>query len=179
MLKIFLEGGKLKKLPRMGWLLRGIPKPESVADHAFCVTLITLFLADELRKKGININVERALKIAILHDLAEARITDLPLDAQIYIDKKKAEKKSMIDILGAEKVEYFELFQDYEEERSIEGKLVKFADKLEMVLQAWEYEKAGFKGLEEFWNAVDYLKQSEFYEYFKTLIEEIEELKTY
>jgi len=177
MLNLFAEAGKLKKLPRMGWLLRGVQSPESVAEHTFRVAFITLFLGDELRKRGMEINVEKALKIAILHDLAEARITDLPLEAQKYVDKKKAERKAMVDILGAERVEYFKLFQEYEEEKSPEGRLVKFADKLEMVLQAWEYEKAGSKGLEEFWEALDYLKKSEFYPYFKELVDELEKLR--
>ncbi|NJE26556.1 HD family hydrolase [Thermococcus sp. MV5] len=179
MLDTFIEAGKLKKLPRMGWLLRGVPHPESVAEHCFRVAIITLFLADELKKRGVSINVERALKIALLHDLAEAKITDLPLEAQNYVDKKKAERKAMVDILGAEKVEYFELFREYEEEKSLEGRLVKFADKLEMILQAWEYEKAGIKGLDEFWNALEYLEQSEFHKYFGELIEELKKLKGY
>lgn len=177
MLTLFIEAGKLKKLPRMGWLLRGVQNPESVAEHAFRVAFITLFLGDELRKKGVKINVEKALKIAILHDLAEARITDLPFEAQKYVDKKKAERKAMVDILGAEKVEYFKLFQEYEEEKSPEGRLVKFADKLEMLLQALEYEKTGSKGLEEFWEALGYLKKSEFYSYFKELVDELEKLR--
>ncbi|USS39828.1 HD family hydrolase [Thermococcus aggregans] len=177
MLDLFIEAGKLKKLPRMGWLLRGVANPESVAEHTFRVALITLFLGDELKKKGIDINVEKALKIALLHDLGEARITDLPLEAQNYVDKKKAERKAMVDILGAERVEYFRLFQEYEDEKSLEGRLVKFADKLEMVLQAWEYEKSGAKGLDEFWGALDYLKKSEIYAHFKDLIDELEKLR--
>lgn len=177
MLNLFVEAGKLKKLPRMGWLLRGVQNPESVAEHAFRVAFITLFLGDELKKRGVEINVEKALKIALLHDLAEARITDLPLEAQKYVDKKKAERKAMMDILGAERVEYFKLFQEYEEETSPEGRLVKFADKLEMVLQAWEYKKAGSKGLDEFWGALKYLKRSEFYPYFKELVDELEKLR--
>ncbi|NJE12251.1 HD family hydrolase [Thermococcus sp. LS2] len=180
MIKLFLEIGKLKRLPRMGWLLRGIPNPESVADHSFRVAFITLLLADELKEKGININVEKALKIALLHDLGESKITDLPLEAQRYIDKKKAEKKAVMELLlevGDKSFEYFKLFEEYEEESSLEGRLVKFADKLEMVLQAYEYEKAGFRDLDEFWSALEYLKKSEFCEHFRELINEIEKLR--
>ncbi|AHF80101.1 HD domain-containing protein [Thermococcus paralvinellae] len=180
MIRLFLEVGRLKRLPRMGWLLRGVSNPESVADHSFRVAFITLLLADELRRKGVNIDVEKALKIALLHDLGESKITDLPLDAQRYIDKKKAEKKAVMDLLLEVEdrgLEYFKLFEEYEEESSLEGRLVKFADKLEMVLQAYEYEKAGFRSLEEFWSALEYLKKSEFYKYFQEIIDEIEKLK--
>lgn len=180
MIKLFLEVGKLKRLPRMGWLLRGVTDSESVADHSFRVAFITLFLSEELRNRGIDVNVEKALKIALLHDLGEAKITDLPLDAQRYIDKKKAEKKAVMELLleiGSKSLEYFKLFEEYEEESSLEGRLVKFADKLEMVLQAYEYEKAGFSNLGEFWSALEYLKKSEFHKYFQELIDEVEKLR--
>ncbi|HIP75362.1 MAG TPA: HD family hydrolase [Thermococcus paralvinellae] len=180
MIRLFLEVGNLKRLPRMGWLLRGVPNPESVADHSFRVAFITLLLADELKKRSVEIDVEKALKIALLHDLGESKITDLPLEAQRYIDKKKAEKKAVMELLlevGNKSLEYFKLFEEYEEESSLEGRLVRFADKLEMVLQAYEYEKAGFSNLEEFWFALEYLKRSEFYQYFRELIDEVERLK--
>ncbi len=176
MLELLLSAGNLKKLPRTGWLLRGIPNPESIADHSYRVSLITLLLADSLRDKGFEINVEKALKISILHDLGESKITDLPLEAQRYVDKKKAEKKAMMELfLGLDKgLEYYKLFEEYMEESSIEGKLVKFADKLEMLIQACEYKKAGFKGLDEFWSVLNYLKASEFYPYFKELVDNLE-----
>ncbi|WP_324735994.1 HD family hydrolase [Thermococcus sp. SY098] len=180
MLRLFIEAGKLKRLPRMGWLLRGVPNPESVADHSFRVAFITLFLAEDLRGRGIDVNVEKALKIALLHDLGESKITDLPLDAQRYVDKRKAEKKAVMELLlevGDKSLEYFKLFEEYEEESSLEGRLVKFADKLEMTLQAYEYEIAGFGNLDEFWSALEYLKKSEFHKYFQELIEEVEKLR--
>ncbi|ALM74925.1 HD domain-containing protein [Thermococcus barophilus] len=180
MLRLFIEAGKLKRLPRMGWLLRGVPNPESVADHSFRVAFITLFLAEDLRSRGIDVNVEKALKIALLHDLGESKITDLPLDAQRYVDKRKAEKKAVMELLlevGEKSLEYFKLFEEYEEESSLEGRLVKFADKLEMTLQACEYEVAGFGNLDEFWSALEYLKKSEFHKYFQELIEEVEKLR--
>ncbi|NJD98203.1 HD family hydrolase [Thermococcus sp. LS1] len=176
MLDLFFEAGNLKKLPRTGWLLRGVSNPESIADHSYRVALITLFLADSLREKGIEIDVERALKIAILHDLAEARITDIPLTAQYYLDKEKAEKKAAMEMFikaGPLAKEYFRFWREYEEGLSLEGRLVKFADKLEMLIQALEYERAGFKNLDEFWSALEKLRESEFYQHFRDLVEEL------
>ncbi|ASJ05048.1 HD domain-containing protein [Thermococcus barossii] len=173
LLDLLLEAGNLKKLPRTGWLLRGVPNPESIADHSYRVALITLFLADELREKDIEIDVERALKIALIHDLAEARVTDIPLSAQYYLDKGKAEKKAAMELFikTPNPREYFRLWREYEEGLSREGRLVKFADKLEMLIQACEYERAGFSNLDEFWKTLDYLHESEFYGHFKELIE--------
>ncbi|ASJ14715.1 HD domain-containing protein [Thermococcus radiotolerans] len=179
LLNLFIEAGNLKKLPRTGWLLRGVSNPESIADHSYRVALITLFLADELRAKGVEIDVERALKIAVLHDLAEARLTDIPLTAQYYLDKGKAEKKAAMELFirTPNPREYFRLWREYEEGLSLEGRLVKFADKLEMLVQALEYEKAGFRDLHEFWGALDSLRESEFYEHFREVVEELAGLR--
>ncbi|CAI1493151.1 5'-deoxynucleotidase [Thermococcus nautili] len=179
MLDLLIELGNLKRLPRTGWLLRGVPNPESVAEHSYRVALITLFLADELKAKGVEIDVEKALKIALLHDVGEARITDIPKTAQYYLDKGKAEKKAVMELLlsSPEPKEYFKLWREYEEETSPEGKLVKFADRLEMLIQAYEYEKAGFRNLDEFWGTVEKLRESEFYSYFRELVGGLVEMR--
>ncbi|WP_297435176.1 HD family hydrolase [Thermococcus sp.] len=171
-LELFLEAGNLKKLRRTGWILRGVPIPESIADHSFRAALITLFLADELRDGGVEIDTERALRMALLHDLGEARITDVPLPAQRYFDKAGGEEalKGLFDkIEGAGR--YMALFEEYSGGSTPEGKLVRFADKLEMLLQAYEYERTGFRGLDEFWKVAEDLRASEFYPYFRDLVE--------
>ncbi|WP_297073196.1 HD family hydrolase [Thermococcus sp.] len=179
MLDLLIELGNLKRLPRTGWLLRGVSNPESIADHSYRVALITLFLADELKEKGVEIDVEKAIKIALLHDVGEARITDVPKTAQYYLNKGKAEKKAVMELLlsSPKPREYFKLWREYEEESSLEGRLVKFADRLEMLIQAYEYEKTGFRNLEEFWGTLEELRKSEFYVHFKGLVDGIEELR--
>jgi len=179
MLHLILELGNLKRLPRTGWLLRGIPLPESIAEHSYRTAMITLFLADELRSRGVEINVEKALKIALLHDLGEAKITDIPLPAQRYFDKAEGEVMALQDMLKGRRMEkeYLSLFREYEKELSPEGRLVKFADRLEMLVQAFEYEKAGFRNLDEFWRAVDYLRESEFYGHFREIVEGLVDMR--
>jgi putative hydrolase of HD superfamily len=74
----------LKRLPRTGWLLAGIRQPESVADHAYATTLLAMLLADAINADyaiaGLEepLDVARVLRIALLHDLAESQLTDLP-----------------------------------------------------------------------------------------------------
>ncbi len=179
LLEFFLEAGNLKRLPRAGWLLRGVPSPESIADHSFRTALITMLLADELKARGVEIDVERAVRIALIHDLTEARVTDIPLTAQYYLDKGKAEKKAAMELFirTPNPREYFRLWREYEDGLSLEGRLVKFADKLEMLVQALEYEKTGFRDLDEFWGALDSLRESEFYEHFRELVEELAGLR--
>jgi putative hydrolase of HD superfamily len=179
MLDFFIELGNLKRLPRTGWLLRGIPLPESVADHSFRTAVITLFLADELKRRGMDINPDKAIRIALLHDIGEARLTDVPQPALRYIKKGEVEKRAveeMLEVLeGGE--DYYALWLEYEEGSTVEGRLVRFADRLEMLVQALEYESAGFSGLDEFWGAVEELKKSEFYAHFQDMIEGLEDLR--
>jgi putative hydrolase of HD superfamily len=47
------------------------------------------------------------------------------------------------------------LWQEFEESSSPEGRLVRDADKLEMMVQCLRYEQAGCRGLDEFWQAMD------------------------
>ena len=130
MLGLLLEIGNLKRLPRTGWLLRGVPDPEPVAAHSYRVAMITLFLADKLKDWGVEIDTEKALKIALLHDVGEARITDIPLPAQRYFNKVAGETNALLEMLEptGRAEEYLKLFLEYEEESSPEGRLVKFAD---------------------------------------------------
>jgi putative hydrolase of HD superfamily len=175
LLDLFFEAGNLKKLKRTGWLLRGVPVPESIADHSFRTALITMLLGDKLRKEGVEIDVERAVKIALIHDLGEARITDIPLPAQRYFDKVEGERRAISEMLGENGLgEYAQLFDEYENESTLEGRLVRFTDRLEMLIQAIEYEESGFKNLDEFWEALDGLRGSEFYPYFKDIVEGLE-----
>jgi putative hydrolase of HD superfamily len=65
--------GRLKEVPRTGWLDRGIPpgETESVADHSFGVALLAWLMApDELDRA-------RVVELALIHDLAEAVIGDV------------------------------------------------------------------------------------------------------
>jgi len=175
LLDLFFEAGNLKRLKRTGWLLRGVPVPESIADHSFRTALITMFLGDELRRGGVEIDVERAVKIALIHDLGEARITDIPLPAQRYFDKVEGERRALLEMLGEDGMGgYLRLFDEYENESTPEGRLVRFADRLEMLIQAIEYEESGFRNLDEFWGALDGLRRSEFYPYFKDIVDSLE-----
>jgi 5'-deoxynucleotidase YfbR-like HD superfamily hydrolase len=85
----------LADLPRTGWLLRGVSPCESIADHSFGVALVALLLTDALREAGEQVDGERVLRMAILHDAPEARTGDIPMPS------KTAELESAIDLLEA------------------------------------------------------------------------------
>jgi putative hydrolase of HD superfamily len=69
---------KLKSVPRTGWRDRGLDslRVESVADHSFGVALLAWVCALQRHADGAAIDPERVLKLAIIHDLAEAETGD-------------------------------------------------------------------------------------------------------
>src|SRR5437868_15393470 len=63
--------GKLKEVRRKGWVDRGVPDAESVADHSYRVAVLAWAVA---RQRGLD--ASRALLIGLVHDLAEAEVGD-------------------------------------------------------------------------------------------------------
>ncbi len=154
----------MKGLERTGWMLRGIPAgAESVAEHSYGVVIAAMLLADELIARGIAVNVERVLRMAALHDWAEARVGDMPRTAGEYFGseaRKRAERAAFDDIVGglgangmAEK--YGALHEDYEDRASLEARLVKAADVIDLLVQTLAFERAGVRGLDEFWGVAE------------------------
>lgn len=158
MLATLIELQRLKRLERTGWTLRGLPNgTESVASHSFGVCVAAMMLADEVKARGLEVDCERLLRMALLHDWAETRVGDMPRTATCYFGadaRKTAETLAFADIVngaGSAESEYLALYQDYEERGSLEAQLVKAADVIDLLVQAYALERAGAKGLDEFW----------------------------
>ena len=159
MLTALIELQRLKRLERTGWTLRGLPNgTESVAAHSFGVGVTAMMLADEIKARGLDLNIERVLRMALLHDWAETRVGDMPTTATHYFGaaaRKSAETLAFADIirgLGAAEPAYETLYQDYEQRDSLEARLVKAADVIDLLLEAYALECAGARGLDEFWD---------------------------
>ncbi len=159
-----LELTTLKRVPRSGWLLRGVPHVESVAEHAYGTATLALALCDVLNASGelaAPLDVGRVLTIALLHDLAEARLTDLPGPARRLIPedvKSRAETAAMTSILAPlpSAARLLAAWREFEDESTPEGRLVRDADKVEMMMQCTRYGKrSGSGGLDEFWAVMD------------------------
>ncbi len=151
----------LKNLPRGGWLMKGVRTPESLADHSYSVAFIAMQLADAIRRQGIaEPSLERVLRLALIHDLPESIITDIPAPMTRYFgaeNKRRAEEAALADIMGGTPAfeEYRELFAEFEERRTIEGRIVRAADKIDMMLMVLHYEETGHRNLGEFWTDGD------------------------
>ncbi|MCF7798045.1 MAG: HD domain-containing protein [Lentisphaeria bacterium] len=149
----------LKQTKRAGWLQSGIipAEGESVADHSFFVALLALLIAPA---EGEHINREKAIRMALLHDLAESVIGDItPEDAVSPDEKFSLEKSTLQDLLGdfPDGRDLFELWLEFEQGNSPEAVFVRRLDKLEMVLQAARYEKSTGINLAHFFTGVSEL----------------------
>lgn len=153
LLELLLELQILDRVPRMGWLLRGVADPESVSEHAFHVALLTWVLAPGIP----GVDRERAVAMALLHDAAEVRLGDLPRTAASYLpaDAKRQAETAATEQLLAPLPEAIELAADYHGGRSPEARLVKACDKLQLLLKVRRYERDGAGGLAEFWENPD------------------------
>ena len=162
LLDLLLEAATLKWMPRTGWGMRGVPHVESVAEHSFGTAFVALALAEALvvEEQGGPFDMEQVLIMALLHDLAEVRLTDLPVSAVRLIPpevKSQAEAAAISDLLAPLPAagQLIALWQAFEDGSTPEGRLVRDADKLEMMVQCLRYEQAGCRGLDEFWRAID------------------------
>ncbi len=152
LLDLAIEVQCLDRLPRVGYALRGVAAPESVAEHLFHVA----FLVWATGRDEPGLELARALEIALLHELAEARLGDLPRPAAAYLPpgvKAAAERRILADLLaplGAG----VEALADYQEGASREARLVAVCDKLQLLIKAWVYHQAGNGNMDEFFGAL-------------------------
>lgn len=85
--------GKLKRKKRKGWtILHKIKNSESTSDHIFRVAIFAWIFGREKK-----INVERAIKMALVHDLCEVYAEDqTPYDSLLPKDKDRKKIKEII-----------------------------------------------------------------------------------
>jgi putative hydrolases of HD superfamily len=161
---------KLKSVPRTGWLDRGLdaPQVESVADHSFGVALLAWVCALQRQAEGAAIDTERVLKLAIIHDLAEAETGDStpydpgaipsvrhPAARRAFLEMrhsrdpgrraaKRADEDAVMRALlaalpGATRSTLEELWHELYLGESLEARFVKQVDRLETFLQSRFY----------------------------------------
>ena len=138
---------ELKSLPRAGWSRVGIAAPESVAAHSWGMSLLILLLCPE------ELDRERAMGMAVVHDLAEVIVGDItPHDGVSPHDKALLEREAFIRLTEAlpRKQLLRELWEEYEAAQTPTARFVKACDKLDMALQAAVYERTVGADTQEF-----------------------------
>ncbi|RDX82002.1 5'-nucleotidase domain-containing protein, partial [Mucuna pruriens] len=90
---------RLKTTKRTGWVRKDVKNPESIADHMYRMSLMALIASDV---PGVDRN--KCIKMAIVHDIAEAIVGDItPLDGISKTEKSQREQEAldhMCKVLG-------------------------------------------------------------------------------
>ncbi|XP_058227286.1 uncharacterized protein LOC131335785 isoform X2 [Rhododendron vialii] len=137
---------RLKTTKRAGWVKRDVRNPESIADHMYRMGLMALISSD---LPGVD--RDKCIKMAIVHDIAEAIVGDITPSDGVPKQEKSRREQEAIDYMskllggGQRAQEIGQLWMEYEENLSLEAKVVKDFDKVEMILQALEYETGKFQ----------------------------------
>lgn len=135
LLSFFHTAEKLKQELRHSWLSNG--RQESVAEHTWRLTLMAMTLEPYFKQP---VNMEKLLKMLIIHDLAEVAIGDIPAFevSERKNTKHEAEAAAMQTLcsqLGEQGKQWFDLWQEGEQKETYEAKVANAIDKLEAQLQ--------------------------------------------
>lgn len=132
------EVGILAKTPRSGFHFLGSGE-QSVAEHINRVAYIGFTLG--MLTSGADVG--KILKMCLLHDLHESRISDLNYVHQKYTERheqKAAEDLAKTLPFGGEMMD---LIKEYEARESIEARLAKDSDRIEWLMALKEQYDTG------------------------------------
>ncbi|WP_200796769.1 HD domain-containing protein [Alkalispirochaeta americana] len=164
----------LKEVPRTGWVLRGVERPESVADHSWGTAQLCLLLAPA------GVDRFRAVAMAVVHDIAEVETGDIPrrasADAQPLstVRKEQLEEAALerlcrdgLDVPGGispDLASVGELWREYARGETETARFVRDMNLIDMCLQAVVYERGRRYDPEENQQAFpDYPRLEEFF----------------
>ncbi len=132
-LEFLYEIGTLRLIDRQ-WKRFLNPVAANLAEHHFRVIWLALIIAKHENAK----NTEKILKMALVHDVSESRTGDVDYLSRQYV--KRNEELGIKDILKDTVLEkeFVELWKEFDKLESIEAKIVKDADILDVDLEAKE-----------------------------------------
>lgn len=141
-LKVFLTLQWAKELPRQGFIALGFKRNEadSVAAHSWTCAMLVYMLATELKKQGQKVDVDRAIKMALFHDMAETIVGDVGTFVKgmakgAFAPIEEEGLKWLVADLPT-RDEMVELVEEYMERKTLEARICKVADNLDALAQA-------------------------------------------
>jgi len=128
------EAEKLKNVTRFSHTSNG--RQESTAEHSWRLCLMAVVFADQFK----DIDLEKLLKMCLIHDLGEAIHGDIPaILKDQFPTKNQQEKQDLYQLTEClddqPQILIRSLWQEYEDATTPEAKIVKALDKLETILQ--------------------------------------------
>lgn len=170
LIEVMKVAENLKNNTRHSWTSNG--RQESVAEHSWRASLMAYFLKDEFPE----LNIDKVITMCIFHDLGEAFTGDIPT----FI-KKENDEETETELLTSwinklpnpYKNDLYSLFEEMNGQKTLESKLYKAIDKLEVLIQHNEADISTWILLEKTLNLTHGNKEVEFSEYLKILRAEI------
>ena len=132
LLRILAVAEKLKCGTRHCYTSSG--RQESVAEHSWRIALMAMLIAPEFPEA----DMDRVIRMCLIHDLGEAFTGDIPTFAKTSDDEKKEIselEKWVRSFPEAQKKEFMALYAEMEALSTPEAKLYKAIDKIEAVIQ--------------------------------------------
>ncbi|MEK7580913.1 MAG: HD family hydrolase [Patescibacteria group bacterium] len=141
-LKLFLTLQWAKELPRQGFIAMGFKRAEtdSVAAHSWTTAILAYLLAIELKKEGQKIDVDKTLKMALFHDMAETIVGDVGTFVKGMAKGAFApiEEEGLKWLVAniPNRDEIVDLVNEYMQRKTLEARVCKVADNLDALAQA-------------------------------------------
>ena len=139
---------RLKTTKRAGWRRFGISDCESISDHMYRMSILTMMAPSSISSK---LDILKCCRMALIHDMAESLVGDItPADPVSKAEKSRRESETMDYICtnllgkfngGLNGKDVRQIWQEYEDSETAESLFVHDIDKMELLLQMVEYER--------------------------------------
>ena len=123
--------GRLKDTTRHCYTPGG--RHESVAEHSWRITLMAYWISDEFPEA----NLEKLLKLCLIHDLGEAFTGDIPSFEKTEVNEEREAEllfKWMKSLPEPFATEMMELYREMEERKTLEARIYKALDNMEALI---------------------------------------------
>lgn len=132
------EMGNIRLIDRM-WRRFHNVNFANLAEHHFRVFWIAMVIAAHEE----NVDIAKVAKMTLIHDVAESRTGDVDYLARQYVDRH--EELAIKDMLGGSVLEgeFYALWEEYEKRESLEAKIAKDADNLDVDFELAEQAVSG------------------------------------
>jgi putative hydrolase of HD superfamily len=144
----------LKRINRSGWSLAGVDnaKPESVAEHTYGTIMASIFISQYLKGEIAELDLSKIVTMAAIHDLPESltsdipRISKIPEASMLNEIKRRVERAAIDQIFSQHRISsdaLREVWEEYSTASSIEARVVRGSDVIDMLVHALILEDSG------------------------------------
>lgn len=137
-IQFLYEMGSIRYINR-SWRRFLNPNVANLAEHHFRIFWIAMVIA---AKEG-GVDTGKMAKMVMVHDIAESRAGDVDYLSRQYVERnQELGIQDMLGDTGLQK-DFLEIWEEYEERQSMEAKIIKDADNLDIDLELKEQEAMG------------------------------------